>query len=104
MLASWKAKLAAFAGFLVSLVLVYLVGRSKRGGDINVAIAQRELELANKKHDKLSTQLDTLEKKRTDIVADILAEETTRIVRASGNKELTDEQVIERLRIDGLLK
>lgn len=103
MLATWKAKAAAFFGFIASLLLIYFIGRSKRSGDVNVAIAQRELDMANKKHEKLSGQLDVLDKKRVDIVADILAEETARVVREAGNKELTDEQVIERLRTDGLL-
>ncbi len=104
MLSTWKAKIVAFFGVLASLILVYLVGRSRRNGDVNVAIARRELELANSKHEKLSGQLATLEKKQVDIVADILAEETARVAREAGNRELTDDQVIERLRTDGLLK
>lgn len=104
MLATWKAKISAFFGLLITLVLVYFIGRSRRNGDISVAIAQRELELANKKHEKLQTQIQTLDKKRVDIVADILAEETARIHREAGNKELTDDEVIERLRTDGLLQ
>lgn len=104
MLSTWKAKAVAFFGFVASLLLVYFIGRSKKNGDVNVAIAQRELDLANKKHEKLSGQLDALDKKRVDIVADILSEETARVVREAGNKELTDDQVIERLRTDGLLR
>ena len=104
MLATWKAKVVAFFGFIASLLLVYFIGRSKRNGDVNVAIAKRELELVNKKHEKLSSQIETLDKKRVDIVADILAEEMTRVKREAGNRELTDGQVIERLRTDGLLQ
>lgn len=104
MLQSWKAKVVAFFGFLASLLLVYLIGRSKRNGDVNVEIAKRELELANKKHEKLTAKVDALDKKRVDIVADIIAEETARVTREAGNKELTDAEVIERLRTDGLLQ
>lgn len=104
MLQSWKAKVVAFFGLVASLVLVYFIGRSKRNGDVNVEIAKRELELANKKHEKLTAKVDALDKKRIDIVADIIAEETARVTREAGNKELSDAEVIERLRTDGLLQ
>lgn len=104
MLQSWKAKIVAFFSLLVTLVLVYFIGRSRRSGEVSVAIAKRELELANKKHEKLTTQIDALDKKRVDIVADIISEETARVAREAGNKELSDDEVIERLRTDGLLQ
>jgi len=104
MLQSWKAKVVAFFGLVASFLLVYFIGRSKRSGEVNVEIAKRELELANKKHEKLTAKVDALDKKRIDIVADILAEETARVAREAGNKELSDDEVIERLRVDGLLR
>ncbi len=102
MLASWKAKIAAFFGVLASLALVYLIGRRNRKGEVNVEVAQRELELANTKHDKLAAQLDALHEHQTNIIADILEEETARLT--ASNTGLTDEQILDRLRTDHLIK
>lgn len=103
-MSSIKAKLVAFFGLLASLALVYFIGRRNRKGEVNVAVAQRELELANKKHEQLQSRLDALETKRINIAADIIEEGTARVIKEAGNEKLTDDQVVERLRLTGIIK
>jgi hypothetical protein len=103
-LKSMKLKLIALLSLLLSFFLVYLVGRRNRKGELRVGIAQRELELANQKHEQLEVQLNDLHNKRVDIAADILAEETARMVKQAGSKELSDDEIISRLKLDGLIK
>ena len=99
-----KLKLLLALGSLMTLFLVYFVGRRNRKGEVNLAVAQRELNQVQAQHAKIEDKLGVLHARQTDIIADILAEESARIVKQNADKELSDDEVIERLRTDHLLK
>ncbi len=101
---TWKQKAAAFFGFLASLLLVFFLGRRNRRGEVNVAVAQRELELANNQHDKLVLKMEKLNDRRADIAADIIEEETLRSLAVDGSRKLSDEEINRRLTDDHLLR
>lgn len=98
------AKLAAGWALLVLAVMVYLSGRWRRNGELDMAAAKRELELNTARGAALQKKLDDNKTKQIEVVSDILAEQLALAKKQAADKELTDEEVIARLRADGLIR
>lgn len=97
------AKMAAGCALLVTMVLIFAAGRYKRDGQLDLAAAKRELEMNLARGEKLEAQLTDVRGKQTRIVADILADQLALAAQKKKNQELSNEEVIARLRADGLV-
>lgn len=95
----WKVKLALLLGSLSLLFAIYFIGRRNRLGELNLEVAKRELEKADEKHKKLQQEFTILHSKRVSILSDILEHETKKLPA-----NLSDADITQRLRADGLIK
>lgn len=93
--------LVATLGGLVLLAGVYFSGRSKRKGEVDLAIATRELDRANKEHEAAQAKVIEIRTKQVRLVSDILAEQMKRLEEKKRTQGLTDEQVLDELRSRG---
>lgn len=94
---------ASVAGGLVLLVGVYLSASGRRKGQLEIELAKRELDKANKAYDASVKQTEELHEKQKRLVADILAEQLAR-AELKKREGLTDEELDKRLRNRGLLR
>ncbi len=97
---AWKW-LAASLGAVVLMIGVYLTARGRRKGGIEIALAEKQLDKANKEYDASIKKTNALHEKQKRIVADILAEHLARAEQMKRTKGLTDEQVLDELRARG---
>ncbi len=92
---------ASILGGLVLMIGVYLAGSSRRRGELETKLAERELDKANKAYDEASKKTAALHEKQKKLVADILADHLARAEQMKRTKGLTDEQVLDELRARG---
>lgn len=95
--------LVSVAGGLVLLIGVYLSANGRRKGQLEIELAKRELDKANKAYDASAKQTSELREKQQRLVADILAEQLARD-ELKKREGLTDEELDKRLRNRGLLR
>lgn len=96
----WKW-FAATLGGIVLLAGVYFMGRSKRKGDVDSAVALHELDQVNRAAAEAAAKASELKQKQTKLVGDLLIEQMRRAEEAKRTRGLTDEQVLEELRTRG---
>lgn len=100
-----EGKFAAVLAAIVGALFVYCLGRHNRKGELNMAVAQHELDVAMQKHQELTAQITVAAAKRQEIVADIMAEETAKAMLVKDINQSTPEaQIIDILRRDKLIK
>jgi cell division FtsZ-interacting protein ZapD len=92
---------ASVLGGIVLFAAVYFSGRSVRKGDLEIELAKRELEKANRSYAESVKKTQVIQEKQKRLVSDILTEHMVRDAQAKRTKGLTDEQVLEELRKRG---
>lgn len=97
---SWKYFAAGLGAILVSAA-IYLSGRSLRKGDIELGVAKRELENANRTYNETLNKTHAIQEKGKRLVSDILVEQNKRAEDAKRVEGLTDEEVVSELRKRG---
>jgi lauroyl/myristoyl acyltransferase len=95
--------LLTLAGF-IGLISVYFIGRRNRKGELNLEIANRELQATIDKQKVLTQNLDKLQEQKLDIIADIAAEKLQKLAAEEKNAKLSDRDVVDRLRERGSIK
>jgi hypothetical protein len=99
----WKWLTGALAVLLVAAT-AFLVGRRRKTGEIDLAVAQHELERAVGDGKKAEAKVFELSVKQREIAEDILREKTRRAGLETEWESLDAEEVRRRLRDLGLLK
>lgn len=97
---AWKYILTGLAVLLAS-VFAYFAGSARRKGEVDLKMAERELDQVNQQHEAATKQVDALHTKQVRLVSDILAEQMRRAEEVKRTKGLTDEQVLDELRARG---
>lgn len=88
-------------GAIALLAVAYFAGRGKRKGDVELEIAVRELDKANKQHDAAQAQVEKIKTKQTRLVSEILAVQALRVEEQAKAEGKTHEEILQRLRDSG---
>jgi hypothetical protein len=86
------------------LATAFLVGRRRRSGEIDLAIAEHELKKATEAGQVAEAKVVELSAKQREIAEDILREKVRRAGLETAWEDLSDEEINRRLRDLGLLK
>lgn len=89
---------------LLGLIAVYFIGRRNRKGELNLEIANHELQTTIDKQKILTQDLDKLQKQKLDIITDIAAEKLTKIAIEEQNAKKSEQAVIDSLRKRGSIE
>lgn len=100
----FKKYIAIAMASIIGLATVYLIGRRNRKGELNLEIANRELQITIDKQKVLTQNLDKLQKQKVDIIADIATEKLQKLAAEEKNAKLSDRDIVERLRERGSIK
>lgn len=100
----FKKYIAMTVAGIIGLATVYFIGRRNRKGELNLEIANRELQATIDKQKVLTQNLDKLQKQKVDIIADIAAEKLHKLAAEEKNAKLSDRDVVDRLRERGSIK
>jgi len=105
MLIEWLKKrwayVAAGLGAILVSAAIYLSGRSLRKGDVEIGVAKRELENANRTYNETLNKTHAIQEKSKRLVSDILVEQNKRAEDAKRVEGLSDEEVVSELRKRG---
>lgn len=93
--------LSVTLGAIVLMASIYFAGRSRRKGDVDIALAEKELDKANQAYDASLKKTTELREKQKRLVADILAEQLARDAKSKKTAEMSNEDVDRALRERG---
>jgi hypothetical protein len=100
---AWKWLVGGVAGGLV-LVAAFFLGRQRRNGEIDLAVAEHDLKRATDEGKKAEAKVVQLSVKQREIAEEILREKVRRAGMTTEWENLDAEEVRRRLRAMGLLK
>lgn len=89
---------------LLGVLSVYLIGRRNRKGEVDLQVAEKQLNQTLDKQKALTETLNNLQKQKIDIINDIASEKLSRILIEERNAKKSDQDVIDSLRKRGLVK
>lgn len=93
--------LAGLFGGLVLLAGFYFSGAARRKGQVELEVAKRELEKANKEYERSVKVTEEIKEKQVRLVSDILTEQMRRAEELKRTRRLSDAEVVEELRRRG---